>query len=142
VVAVFLLWVVFYPLYVRRRVAWGARRWLRYVLPASLLCASLSTIHDFVWDHDHMFVRCGGAGSSLASGFVCSVRHQGGTRGREACWDIVATCANGPGGRAHACATVNAGERLEKSVPISEFDSYGSCDWLTNVEAVNIVVSP
>jgi hypothetical protein len=138
VVSVFLLWIVFYPRYVRRRVAWGGGRWLPWlVVAACVLFLAAPWIRYSIGSYQHLSVYCDPQESEV----FCEVRRYLGTRTQEVCWDIALTCGNGQGGLTHECVTAVENDNPSKIVPLSEINGYPGCDHIFELRAKNIIVS-
>ena len=136
-------WIVFFPLYVHRRAAWGGRRLVGFVIPSVVLFFTAPYVRDvFVREAARAEVSCRPAGALLGAGLVCSVKHVAGADSVEVAWDVLLTCDNGPGVSAHARATVAPHESTEIAIPFSQLTGAKGCDRPTNLELPNVVVTP
>ena len=134
-----LLWAVYFPLYVRRRSLWGAPNRLPYAVLVVVLFLVGSFYRPFAIQ-DRAKVRCAFAGKTLGEGFDCAIERTAGPHSIEACWDLVLTCANGPGGTGHACGTAPAGGSAQVAIPYSALTGAQGCDRITNTELQNLIV--
>jgi len=141
VVGAVLLWLVFYPLYMHRRAAWGAPRKLALAIGVTAFFVASPFCRPFLVAPSRAYVRCKSAGQVLGDGLTCTIEHQSGASSLRACWDVVLTCANGPGGTAHACGDVAPKETTTVSLPFSSLTGATGCDKLTKIELEGLVVT-
>jgi hypothetical protein len=141
VIGAVLLWLIFYPLYMHRRAAWGAPKRLPFALVAAGLYLAGAFYQPLTRTPTRVYVKCAAAGARMNAGFDCSLEHTAGQRGGEACWDLVLTCANGPGGSAHACGRVAPGETAHVTIPYSSLQGASGCDKLTKIAVENAAVT-
>lgn len=139
VVRAVLFWAIFFPLYVRRRALWGPPNRLPFAVLSVMLFFVGCFFHPFAI-RDRASVRCVFAGKTLAAGLDCTIEKTEGPRPVEVCWDLVITCANGPGGNGHACGSVSPGAASQIAMPYASLVGARGCDRVTHTELVNIVV--
>jgi len=84
-------------------------------------------------EEHNVHVNCVGA----AEGFNCTAVHDQGNAAVRACWTVNVTCANGTTTAGSTCADFQAGETIEKLIPMSEFPGADQCDRATNTEVVS-----
>ncbi len=130
VVGAILLWIVFFPLYMHRRAAWGAPKRLGLAIVATVLFLggafarpALSLARP-----DRATVRCEARGKLLADGLACTIKSESGANDLSVCWDVDLVCEGGPsGGSAHACGKVKAEGSTVVDVPLERFTLGPAC---------------
>jgi hypothetical protein len=141
VVRAVLFWLVFYPVYMNARAKWGApRRLLLAILVAAFFVAS-GVIRPLFAEQTRVAVLCKPTGKHLADGFDCSLKHTAGDTAAGACWDLVLTCGNGPGGSAHQCGHVAAKQTTDIRIEFASFTGAQACDRLDKAEVKGMVVT-
>lgn len=138
VVGAVLLWLVFFPLYIHRRAAWGAPQRLPFAIIGVGVFLAGAFYQPLVVGPARAYVRCKPAGKTLGDGFDCSIEHQNGSRPVHVCWDVVLTCANGPGGSGHACGDVAPKQTSSVPVPFASLTGATGCDKLTKIGVENL----
>jgi hypothetical protein len=133
-----LLWAIGFPVYMRRRALWGPPSRLAFAIVAVVLFGGLPFVRPFVL-RDRASVRCAWVGTTVDEGLDCTLEHTQGFSPLHACWDVVLTCANGPGESAHACGAVSPGAFSHVAVRGSDFAGAQGCDRFTKVEIKNVV---
>lgn len=138
VVPALLLWIVFYPVYMRRRARWGAPN----RLPFALLAVGLYILGIFyhpLAEPDRVLVRCVPTGAKLGEGFSCTVERPSGRRSVKACWDLVLVCAT-TSATAHVCQHAPPHAPTPVEVPFSAFDNGNACVKHQKTEVHAVVV--
>jgi hypothetical protein len=141
VLGAFFLWIVVYPVYMYRRSRWGAPNRLLFAIVAVLLFLAGAVARPLMRTPTRALVRCKAAGKLVGDGFDCSVEHKAGDDGAQVCWDLVLTCANGPGGSTHACGHATPRETTHVPVAYSDLQGAGSCDELTKIGVENVTMT-
>jgi hypothetical protein len=140
VVRAVLLWLFFFPAYVRRRALWGPPNRLPFAILAVMTSLVGSFFHPFAI-RDRAQVRCSFAGKTLGEGYDCAVEKTEGSNRVEVCWDLFVTCTNGPGGTGHACGSVSPAATTHVAMPYSSLvGARGCADKVTGAELTNVVV--
>jgi hypothetical protein len=134
-----LLWVVGFPFYMRRRALWGPPNRLPHAIVAVVVLTAVPFVRPLL-HADRAVVHCVPVGNTVAEGLDCTLEHTQGNSPLYMCWDVFLTCANGPGGSAHACGTVSPRASSHVEVPASGFVGAQGCDRPTKVEVRNEVV--
>jgi hypothetical protein len=134
IIGAVLLWLVFYPLYMHRRVAWGAPRRLGLALVATAIFLAGAFARPLFLGQTRAYVLCQATGAHIRDGFTCTIEHRNGSRPANVCWDLVLTCANGPAGSGHACGRVEPKQTSTVAMPYASFPAASDCDKLTKMQ--------
>lgn len=82
----------------------------------------------------NLWVECNPNGT----GYTCVVTSSNIGRSIDACWDIVASCANGASVTASACERTNPESKSTRIVPLKDFAATSRCDELRGVRVENV----
>lgn len=138
VVPALLLWMVFYPVYMHRRAAWGAPNRVAFAIGAMVLYFVGAFFHPFTAD-DRALVRCKPIGTTLAEGYDCTIERTSGSHAVDVCWDLALVCPERTA-LAHGCGRAAAGESVHVNVSDASLNRL-PCLKLNTVELRNITVA-
>jgi hypothetical protein len=146
VVGAFFLWMIVFPIYMRRRAYWGAPNRLGLAILTVILFLVSCFFHPFAIQ-DRATVRCDFAGKTLDEGFDCTLEKTSGSNSVEICWDLTVSCDNGAKVTGEACGRV-LGDPSEYSIysprhvpmPYATLGHQGPCDKVASSQISNINV--
>lgn len=143
VVGAILLWIVFYPLYMHRRAAWGAPRRLGLALFATVafLGGAFARPALSIVRPDRATVRCEARGKTLGEGVACTVKSESSSNDLQVCWDVDLVCEGGPSaGTAHDCGRVEPKSQTVVDIPFSRFTLGPDCPRPVRAQPTNVRV--
>lgn len=138
-----LLWLVFYPLYMHRRAAWGAPRRLALALfaTAAFLCGALARPAITILRPPRATVLCKPRGKTMGDGVTCTLRSESAPGDLKVCGDVELLCPGAPAaGSASDCGRVKPDEPAEVVIPFERFSSGPVCEKPVSVQASNVRV--
>jgi hypothetical protein len=145
VVPAFLLWLVFYPLYMHRRRAWGGKNRLLLALGAVVVFMGAGFVRplaEYLFaEPNQAHVKCVASGKTLGEGYDCTVTRPSGKRTVRVCWDLQLVCSDVTA-HGHACETAGPGATVTTHLPYEYFGfGPGDCTKLTSAAVTNLEIT-
>lgn len=138
-----LLWIVFYPLYMHRRAAWGAPRRLGLALfaTAAFLAGALARPAWSMLRPPRATVLCQPVGQTLGEGVRCTLRSESASDDLKVCWDVDVQCGPQSIGSAKRCGRVKPDQPTEVVIPLEElYTGLDSCATPVRIQPSNVRV--